>query len=446
MNIKKYAIVATFMLLGMTSYAATSIGPSTIPENAVSVYPTPDSRVDLSPNASPMGLQQVSVLFNTVVSVNPACEGKACLYREGEPTPLQTVGISGASIDFTQPRMGWILFPYSCKENGFYRVTIPEGFWILDGDTPSYSGALDLYYEILNPQIVTPTNTVVKELSEFRLEFPDYQEATLLDARKIEFFRHSSPDAYPLTVTEGKNEDGSPANYLLITLNKPVTEQGDYSLFVKAGAAEGVKNIGSSDEVRDSNIEALYRYTISKIEAPAIVPEEGAVESFVPFELTVPEGADFWFLNDKAVSFIYKVNEDGSLSPDSEYRLTATRKDGTDVIVLTINENGRLIENVVPQPGNYALQLSSGLFSGSWNGEFINSAPFTYYYNVIAVPNSVDQVAPAKYILKNFNGIYSIDGKKISDDSDIKTTDELPEGIYIINGKKTYVSGHSKRQ
>ncbi len=446
MNIKKYAVVAALMMLCASSYADTNIGQSTLPENVATVYPQPDNRVNLGPNASPLGLQQISVLFKREVSVNPNCDGIACIYHEGDDTPIQTVGISGASVDFTQPKMGGVMFPYSCRENGFYRVTIPEGFWIISGDTPAYSGALDLHYEILNPQKISPSETIVAELSEFKLEFPGYQEARLLKANNIEFFRHSSPSSYPLTITEGKNDDGSPANFILIKLNTPVSEQGDYSLFVKAGAAEGVNNPGTDLEVSDKNLEALYQYTVSHINAPTIVPAEGPVERFVPFELTVPEGSDFWFVNDRAVSFIYPVNEDGSLAPDATYRLTAARKGESDVITLTINENGNLLEDVVPQPGNYALQLANGLFSGSWHGEFINSAPFTYYFNVLSDPDSVDQTPASSLHITNAKGIYSIDGKKISDASDPDLTDNLPNGIYIIDGKKTYISGKGVKQ
>lgn len=429
MNIKTYVAAATMMLLSASAYADNSIGSSIIPDNVTVVYPTPDSRVDLGPNASPLGLQQISAMFRKDVSVNPDCDGKACIYLQGEETPLQTVGVSGASVDLEQSKMGSVLFPYSCTANGLYRVTIPEGFWILEG--AGLSGAFDLYYEILMPQKISPAVGVAKELKEFRLEFPGYDEARLLYPNRIEFFRHSSTGSYPLTITEGKNEDGSPANYILISLNEAVTEQGDYSLFVKAGAAAGIKYGEGGEETVDSNIEALYHYTISQLDAPAITPTEGTVENLGPFELTVPEGSDFWFLNDRAVSFIYPVEADGSLAPDAAYRVTARRINESDRIALTIWDNGQVYETVTPAPGHYALQLASGLFSGSWGGEFINSAPFIYYYQVVTDPSGVN---PAGNVVIRPRGIYTIDGKRISGDAE-----SLPEGIYIIDGRKAVI-------
>lgn len=442
MNKTIIAAAATLAILHLPVQAGTNFGSSIVPENVSAVYPTPDSRVDLGPNASPLGLQQISVMFKYDASVNPDCTERACIYIEGNDTPLQTVGISGVSADLTQSKMGSVLFPNSCTANGLYRVTIPEGFWTLDGH--GLSGAFDLNYEILVPQRIWPRERVANELKEFRLEFPGYDEARLLDPKKIEFFRHSSPNVYPLTVTVGRNEDGTNANYLLISLQEPVTEQGDYSLFVQEGAAEGVHYGGSSDkpeqgeETTDVNIEALYHYTVSQIAAPTIVPSEGTVEAFVPFELTVPEGAEFWFVNDKAVSFIYPVEGDGTLSPDAAYRLTARKDEATGKIVLTIVENGEPATSVIPQPGSYALQLASGLFSGSWNGEFINSAPFVYYYNIVDTPDGV-KIAPAGIATQAQRGVFSIDGRKITEAQEETGTELLPEGLYIIDGQKKYI-------
>lgn len=442
MNIKTIAIAAALGASYLQVPAGISPGASIIPERATAVYPTPDSRVDLGPNASPLGLQQISILFREEVTVNPHCAEKACIYLEGEDTPLQTVGINGASVDLTQSKMGSVLFPNTCTANGLYRVTIPEGFWILGAHTSNLSGAFDLYYEILMPQRIWPTDRVVSELKEFRLEFPGYSEARLLDARKIEFFRHGSTRTYPLSISEGKNPDGSTSNYILITLNEAVGEQGDYSLFVKKGAAEGVsygvdaENPDQTSETTDTNIEALYRYTVSQISAPAIVPAEGTVESFVPFELTVPEGAEFWFVNDKAVSFIYPVYPDGTLAPDAAYLLTARKDDYADKIALTITEDGQQMTDVTPPPGSYALQLASGLFSGSWNGEFINSAPFVYYYQAVENPNGVKATPSSSTVPVGKRGIFTIDGRKLRDGQEEAN---LPEGTYIIDGQKKYI-------
>ena len=166
------------------------------------------------------------------------------------------------------------------------------------------------------------------------------------------------------------------------------------------------------------------------------------MESFATFELTVPEGADFWFVNDKAASFIYQVDDNGSILPDALYRLTGNRIEGTDTIILTIIEDGEPVESVTPTQGNYALKLASGLFSGSWNGEFINSAPYIYYYEAIGDPSGIDSIDSGnRNEIKHaiLTGIYTIDGKKISEETEKGDTMVLPEGIYIIDGQKTYV-------
>lgn len=450
MNAKKYAIIATMMILSCYLYAAT-YSSSTYPRNVTAIYPQPDCRVDLAPSEFPMGIQQVSILFTENVSVNPDCKKEACIYLDGEEMPIQKIGISGASVDFEQKKMGCILFPYSCKSNGNYRVTIPEGFWILEGENVEYSEALELYYSILNPQRVVPTPTVMKELSEFRLEFPDYDGVKLLNPNKIELFKLSSDNKYPLSISVGKNEDGTPANFLLITLDTPISQQGEYCLYVQKDAAEAIYYGGSHEKPEaaiistEPNIEALYKYTVSQIDAPSITPADKVLDSFSTFELTVPQGADFWFLNDKAVNFIYRVNDDGTLAPDASYRLNAQRIGNTNKILLHIIENGGVAESVTPEPGTYALQLAYGLFSGSWNGEFVNSAPFVYYYDAIENINDITMLPSDTDNAIDAKGIFSIEGKKISGKSGSMLINALPDGIYIIDGKKTYVNSRKSR-
>lgn len=446
MNGLKFAVMAASVMMTWAAAKAYDINAtSTIPSNVTAVYPTPDQRVDIGPNANPLGVQQISVVFDHEITVNADCTAEAHIYRDGEDEPFQSVGISGVSVDLFDSSTGSVLFPHSCKYNGNYRITIPEGFWVIEGDTPTLNAPLDLYYEIYLPQLISPAESVVKELSEFRLEFPDFDEAKVVDASKIEFFRLASADRYGITVSEGKNEDGTPANFILIKLDNPVTAQGEYNLFVQAGAAEGIYYGGTQDNAEpteittEPNIEALYHYTISLIDTPAIVPAEGVIESFTQFELTVPEGAEFWFINDKAVSFIYPVNDDGTLAPDPICRLTGNRIEGTEKILLEINDNGKVLDSFTPDPGKYALQLASGLFSGSWDGEFINSAPFIYYYETTGTPD--DPVDPGK--VETLPGaaqaqdgtIYRLDGTRMSDNAN-----SLPNGVYVVKGKKTLIS------
>ncbi len=438
MNMKTFAALTAVTLLSPYMTQEASAASSNIPSNVSAIYPAPDQRVNLAFNAYSRGLQQISILFNNDITVNSSCQEEACIYMEGNDTPVQTVGISGVTVDHMQANMGGVMFGNSCTANGNYRVTIPAGFWIIQGG--GYSEPMELFYEILVPQRLWPNEQVTKEISEFRLEFPDYQEAKLLDAKKIEFYRTTAAEAYPLLIQEGKNDDGSKANFIQIQLLTPVTEQGDYYLFVQADAAAGVNYTGENKEqpsTLDPNIEEVYPFTISKLDAPEILPKEGPVESFVPFELTVPGTPDFWFVNDKAASFIYPVDENGNILPDASYRLTAKKDFETDKIILTIIEDGQATASVIPEEGSYALKLASGLFSGSWDGEFINSAPFVYYYKIVYTTNGV-KVIPAGEIQEVGKGVFSIDGRKIQDaGSNANAT--LPEGLYIIDGQKKLI-------
>lgn len=438
--------VAIALLLSSTAISETFAEQinSTIPENVREVYPQPDARVEIGPITNPLGIQQITIVFKGNVAVNSECEGEAFIYKDGDTEPFQSVGVSGASGDNQKTTMASVLFPYSCRENGSYRVTIPEGFWFVGDTDPQLSGAFDLYYEILAPQLLSPSESCVNELSEFRLEFPNYDEVTILDPRKFDFFKVGSDKHYPISVSVGENSDGTPGNYILIQLSEPVTSQGEYNLYIQAKAAEGIKYgknypEDESDIIRDPNTEVLHTYTISSIGIPAIAPEEGELESFSSFELTVPAGAEFWFVNDKAVSFIYPVNSDGSLAPDPVCRLTASKIDETDKILLNVSATGGVSVPFTPAAGRYALQLGNGLFSGSWNGEFINSASFIYYYDLISSGTSGIEFMTIPDQECRDKGVYNLNGVRVTDKSDDSDVNSLPKGFYIVKGRKIII-------
>lgn len=445
---KNYDFILVFLIF--TSLLSLDVNAentqSILPENVRAVYPEPDKRVEYSPNAYPLGVQQISVVYTEDIFVNPDCIGNAHIYRDGDPQPFQSVGISGVSVDYEKNNMGSVLFPYSCTYNGKYRVTIPEGFWIVGESNPKLSGALDLNYEIYVPQSVIPSQNVSTELTEFRLVFPEFDAAVIKNPKKIEIFKLSSDKRYPLTLSVGQKNDGSPDNYVSIRLTEPITTQGDYHLFIQANAAEGIKygpnyHLDPTDFYSEPNTEVLCPYTVSHIPAPAIEPESGIIESFKSFKLAVPKGAEYWFLNDKAVSFIYPVNDDGTLAPDPICRLIGNRDEDSSCITLKIIENGDSIETLTPKSGKYALKLGNGLFSGSWNGEFINSAAYIYYYEIVNADNSGITAIHTPELEMTNNTVYDLTGRKILETSDSGRLKIIPRGIYIINGQKTYITG-----
>lgn len=430
------------IIVSFTTHAENNT--STIPDEVREVMPEPDKRIDCSPNSFPLGIQNISIVFTKDIIVNNSCTEEAHIYREGETEPFQTVGISGVSIDYEKSNIGSVFFPNSCSENGRYRVTIPEGFWKIGTSSPALSGAFELYYEILIPQVVTPAECVAQELSAFRLGFPGYDKANILNPQNIELFEISTGQRYPLSVSLGQKSDGSADNYISICLKEPITTQGDYNLFIKANAAEGIKygpNYPSNPEdiTRESNTESIYRYTVSSLPAPSIQPAPGMIESFSTFKLDIPDGAEFWFVNDKAISYIYQVKDNGELAADPISRLTSSRIGDSNSIELTITDKGEAVEKITPPAGKYALKLGNGLFSGSWDGNFINSAPFLYYYEIIdsGEPDVVHSMPEA--IEGNKEGIYNLNGVKVMNNGNSEIQN-LPPGIYIVNGQKVFIN------
>ncbi len=110
MNAKRYASLT--VLMAAIAASAYAFGESSVlPGNVRSVDPRPDSRVNVGPFSSPLGLQQISVMFSNDVTVNKECTAQAHIYKEGDETPLQSVGISGVTTDIMQKKIGELLFP-----------------------------------------------------------------------------------------------------------------------------------------------------------------------------------------------------------------------------------------------------------------------------------------------------------------------------------------------
>ena len=112
MNGLRYAAVAAALMMACSAAEAYDInGSSTIPSNVTAVYPEPDRRVSLAPTEYPLGVQHISIVFDRDVTVNTACTEQAHIYRDGEDEPFQSVGVSGASVDFLDFTVAGLLFP-----------------------------------------------------------------------------------------------------------------------------------------------------------------------------------------------------------------------------------------------------------------------------------------------------------------------------------------------
>ncbi|MDE5552240.1 MAG: hypothetical protein K2I91_03470 [Muribaculaceae bacterium] len=83
------------------------------------------------------------------------------------------------------------------------------------------------------------------------------------------------------------------------------------------------------------------------------------------------------------------------------------------------------------EPGDYALVLADKSFSCTRmnDGHQVWSAPYQYFYTVKSGSTKVEEVA-----VEGVKSIYNLQGIRIN-----KNVENLPAGLYIINGKKVLV-------
>lgn len=403
------------------SYAAIDILP--LPDQVASVSPA-QGWVDTSNNANPLGVTEISVNFRTAPEVNPECTSTISIYVDGSDVAAETlVANEVAHVDAMGYPSGGFSFTKRFTAPGLYHVSIPAGVWLLGGEA---SPAIELNYGIRQLQILSPASGIYDEISNITLTVA----GTNVQKRDTpELF--SGLDDYDLTVSI---EEGTDSSVINMTLDTPITEPGTYTLLIPGGTfTYDIEEDGQTVTIESQEIVATYY--ISSVPKPAIDPEEGTVKGFDKFTLTMPEGYSMFFADTMSISYIYAVLPDGSLSPSYEYRVRVAEYDseaGT-VQLVVLNSDSMPTETLLsPANGEYALRLASSLVSGTYNDEFVGTAPFTYYYTV----NNNTGIENISNTENELLDVYTLTGIRVGRNLDRESLKTLPAGLYIVNGKK----------
>lgn len=286
---------------------------------------------------------------------------------------------------------------------------------------------MTLPYEIYVPQAVAPAPGVLESLSVITVSFPDFEKAELLDKSKISLYGVGTVADLEFDVTAGEYD-----NQLDIVIAAPVSKAGDYKLQLLAGAMRGVNADGSAE----SNCEMIYSWTIAAAAQPAITPAEGEVKEFSSFVISVPEGAAFWFCDDRSKNYIYEADEEGNLYSDPLCMVKPVADMAAGTITLTVMETSEGKDTLIPTDGYYCLVLAKGLYSGSWGDDFINSPELRYYYKVAnnySIVDTLDGMDAESADVYNMHGVRVLRGVTADD---LRT---LPAGIYVYAGRKVVV-------
>lgn len=421
-------------LLALAAAAAMAAAPALSIQAAVEILPLPDGvksvspaqgRIDIGKNASPLGARVIGLVLSDDARVNSACTATAHIYKDGDEQPFASATVADAWVDQMNYSVVSIMFNRSCNMPGTYHVVLPAGLWI-SGSTPTPE--VELNYEIIVPQTISPLQGTVESLSEFQLSFPGYDAVEYDSSKKLDFYKVGSDESFKVTAMKVD------ATTIALILNKEVTEPGTYSLMIPANTFKA-SVMGDDGSVVETvgNTEVIYTWTISTIPAPGIEPAPGVVESFKTFTLTAPEGFQVFMVDDRTRNNIYPVEADGNLSPDPICFAIAQRtEEGNILLNITDPETGMPVEEpFIPAPGKYCLQLARMLMSGMWNDAFESTSSYNYYYEV--------KLASGVNIVPTEEGkfeVYTITGQHAATLTDRAALSTLPKGLYIINGSK----------
>ncbi len=269
---------------------------------------------------------------------------------------------------------------------------------------------------------------------------------TIVKPASLEFFPVGSADDYVLKSSVKASVAGGPNNMVVInfldedgsTPIAAITKPGTYNFHAKEGAIVA-KIYGPSydtdptDYTEWTSPEIVAQYEIAPFPAPTISPAPGNIEKFENFTLTMPEGFQLFFVNDRARSYIYPILPNGSRSTIPVCSLICTRDfDVEDEAYLNVREvNGAELQGgYTPEPGKYVLVLANSILSGMYNGDFVNAGAFEYEYTVTE-STGIDGTPTLEI---KCTGIHTLDGVKLN-----ATPADLPAGLYIIDGKKVLV-------
>lgn len=433
--------------------------------------------VSVSGSTYPKGVSNIGLTFGRTVCKNPANTTPAKLYKDDFAVPAATTLVT--SIDMqTQQTAGVLFKDRAWNSTGVYKIEIPEGMFCYSDETDSQGNpvpgapvpAVNLMYEIYIGYEISPRAGLIDQLDVIYLMFDEADEV-IPDPSKMNgsgemigmsFYKDNASASYELNYSVMDLNGTGKKNVVAFRIGdsdgiaQEFMEPGVFGLNIPAGCFKYLTygpnhDTDSSDYIERANDNILVKYIIPNMPAPEIYPfTDEPQESFTSFFLQPSE--DFfksWFVNDKTVSYLYRVNEDGVVDdtvPVAELRpRSAYWEQGNPELTnefelyLYDREADAEIKEIKPAPGTYCLHVAESTLNGmSQYMEFLNGDPFEYYYEVAADPSEVKDVE-AVDPENNLVTVYNVAGVCVARDADKAVLGTIAKGLYIVNGKKVLV-------
>ena len=319
------------------------------------------------------------------------------------------------------------------KDAGKYSVMITPYTFVAFGEDNAYyqEDFITLTYDVVGPVanpydvpfiIVDPAAAVVESLLWFELDMNQesgYNEFLVNNEDGVYFTKDG--DYYCPAIPE------SWGNVLYFNPTQYISTSGDYALVIEKGAM-GWKN---ENETVNNPEQYVFNFKVesSASESPAglpfvLDPEDGAV---------VKELSEIYMTFDNEYYDIY-------LDPYTIYLMDENWDNVPFKVEQSAESANTYIITITDEAGNPASVTTAGTYMLAFEPEAImceGDVDFYINYDMLMFTFTVDPNASGVETInanKAPEGVYNLMGVKVAD-----TTENLPAGIYIVNGKKVVV-------
>ncbi|MCH5239992.1 MAG: hypothetical protein J1F38_07195 [Muribaculaceae bacterium] len=355
-----------------------------------------------------------------------------------------------------------VKFDLTSFDTGIYILDLTEGSIDLGDGTPNGETVYNFrILETLVPQsYVSPMPSSYDEFDSFNViwaeninqpyELSSQYAALNDDSGKLEFnaegisqFKVSLNNAEEveirsITIEEfqaDESGDSYPDAQLLITLADMQTEiDGEYSLLIPAGIINITTPYGIvvNDEVTFTFI--LNAQEVFELPDPTVIPTEGAVKDLKEVIISWQSVLGGWDLltknEENSGEITVTLNDEEFTDFETSFTWSSidAQTEGTDgnQLVITFGDN--------LDPGTYSIMIPEGYINvtdidnGTYPSQLIN---LTY---TLEETTGIDNISSDDNVT-----IYNLNGVKVDSGVKKSSVNNLPKGIYIVNGKKVVV-------
>ncbi len=439
-NFRKAALAAVCACFGASAFAVAVAPTKIFPEPGFINEPISKVVLDFSVEYTSVEFSERALLY---YDPDENVDKAGRIFFGGDEvdqaTDMYSASIQGTQITFT-PKETWNIY-------GKYQIMIPAGALIFtreDGTQFSNSNMLNYKwkYGILPNISADPTPGIVSDLSTFSLVLPEgyvfasgYPAVAKFNPKVYRSDAAGTKMGMAGTYTKLENKDTWKNSNKVVYSNPSFTpENGQYYL---VEIQESYLNI--QDEMRtvnaEPNLAMSFLYQYFKLN------DVGGVA----FTLTPADGESVSLDKFQEIVISVSASDCDGITPNldliEEEGVNATLTNGETVIVLNPEDQLdyyklQLIPSQKLTPGTWTLNIPEKyFFIDIWDDD--SFYPERKYCETITATYTITEDTTAVTVIEAESelNVYSIDGVKYN----VESVDQLPAGLWIVNGKKVVV-------